>query len=63
MSAFTIFTPREPLDPVSAFVEETWGGAWYEGPDETAPLVEIFSGLVDKALSPADSRALLRRSP
>ena len=59
MSAFTIFTPREPLDPVSAYVEETWGGAWYEGAD-TEPLVTTFNELARKSLDPRASRALLR---
>jgi transcriptional regulator with XRE-family HTH domain len=60
LSAFAIFTPRESQDPVSAFVEETWGGAWYEGDEDTAPLVAIFTEVAEKALSPRDSRALLR---
>jgi hypothetical protein len=59
LSAFTIFSPREPLDPVSAFVEETWGGAWYEGAD-TEPLVAIYTDLTGKSLDPRASRALLR---
>jgi Domain of unknown function (DUF5753)/Helix-turn-helix domain len=59
MSAFTIFSPREPLDPVSAFVEETWGGAWYEGA-ETEPLVAIYAELAERSLDPRASRALLR---
>ena len=59
MSAFTIFTPREPLDPVSAYVEETWGGAWYEGAD-TDPLVATFNELARKSLDPRATRALLR---
>ena len=59
MSAFTVFTPREPLDPVTAYVEETWGGAWYEGAD-TEPLVAIFNELARKCLDPQASRELLR---
>jgi hypothetical protein len=58
-SAFTIFSPREPLDPVSAYVEETWGGAWYEG-DDTEPLIATFAQLADRSLDPRASRALLR---
>jgi hypothetical protein len=59
LSAFTIFSPREPLDPISAFVEETWGGAWYEGAD-TDPLVAIYAQLAQRSLDPQASRALLR---
>ena len=59
LSAFTIFSPREPLDPVSAFVEETWGGAWYEGA-ATEPLVAIYRELIGKSLDPRASLALLR---
>jgi hypothetical protein len=61
VSAFTVFSPRDPkIDPVSAFVEETWGGTWHEGDDEVTRLVKIFTELAQKSLSPSDSRALLR---
>jgi transcriptional regulator with XRE-family HTH domain len=60
-SAFTVFSPRDSsVDPVSAFVEETWGGTWYEGDDEVAPLLDVFTELVDRSLSPTASRTLLR---
>jgi uncharacterized protein DUF5753 len=63
LSAFTIFTPREPkIDPITAFVEETWGATWYEGAEEAARLVDIFTQVVEKSLSPTASRALLRRT-
>jgi hypothetical protein len=60
-SAFTIFSPRDPtIDSVTAFVEETSGGTWREGDHETAPLIRIFTELVEKSLSPQASRAMLR---
>jgi Domain of unknown function (DUF5753) len=61
LSAFTIFSPRDPaVDPVTAFVEETWGGTWHEGAEDTALFVDIFAELAEKSLSPQASRALLR---
>jgi transcriptional regulator with XRE-family HTH domain len=61
MSAFTVFTPREPtIDSMTAFVEETWGGTWHEEAEDIARLAEIFTKLAEQSLSPADSRALLR---
>jgi hypothetical protein len=61
LSAFTLFTPRDPtVDPVTAFVEETWGGTWYEGAEETELLIEIFVTLVKRSMSPRESRELLR---
>jgi hypothetical protein len=61
MSAYSLFTPREAdLDPVTAYVEDTYGGSWYEKFDDVAALEGLFERLLARSLSPQDSRALLR---
>ncbi|TCK20754.1 helix-turn-helix domain-containing protein [Pseudonocardia endophytica] len=61
MSAFTLFTPREPdLDPTVAYVEDAAGTFWYESPDDIRQLSDMFSRLRGRCLDPDQSRALLR---
>lgn len=61
MSAFTLFTPREPdLDPVTAFVEDVTGATWFESDTDIAAMSATFDRLRARSLDPDRSRSLLR---
>lgn len=61
MSAFTLFTPREPdLDSVTAYVEDSAGASWYESTQDVQELSDLFDRIQMQSLDPPGSVALLR---
>lgn len=60
LSNFTIFDPREKIDPPSAYLEESPdGGVWLDSVDEMA---KVFDDLQSRAAPPEESLTILREA-
>jgi len=61
MSTFTIFEPREDIDPVVVNIESIKHDAYDEGPPLSDELQAAFTDLSRRSLDPAASEALIRK--
>jgi len=57
---FTMLTFIDPADPGVVNVENVMGALALEKPDETQSYEEVWNAIQAKAVSPADSRAIMR---
>jgi Domain of unknown function (DUF5753) len=57
---FTMLTFIDPADPGVVNVENVMGALALEKPEETRSYEEVWNAIQAKAVSPADSRAIMR---